>query len=117
MLQTKGGQPVTKPTAYASPGLIIKAFENVFQGTVVGTGYGGVRVWRGAHDLGTITDVRMTWGLWQKMLDLWTEANGKTWRKRVVNLQTGQYYQESAVIRRPSMRKRAPKGKGKGRAR
>ncbi|KAL8760808.1 MAG: hypothetical protein Q9184_003032 [Pyrenodesmia sp. 2 TL-2023] len=100
LLQDKGGQPVTQPTSYATPDLIIKAFEDYFQGPAISKGYGGIHVWRGLHDLGTIADIRMAWGLWQKMLDLWTEANGKRWRTRKIDPKTGAYYQETAVLKR-----------------
>ncbi|KAL8898352.1 MAG: hypothetical protein Q9207_006746 [Kuettlingeria erythrocarpa] len=107
LLQAKGGQPVTPPTAYATPALIIKAFEDFHGATALSKGYAGVRVWRGAHDLGTISDVRITWSLWQKTLDHWTEANGRTWRRRQIDPRTGTYYQESAVKRKNVGRARA----------
>ncbi|KAI4185889.1 MAG: hypothetical protein LQ346_005785 [Caloplaca aetnensis] len=107
LLQAKGGQPVTQPTAYATPALIIKAFEDFHQAIALSKGYGGLRVWRGAHDLGTISDIRITWALWQKILDHWTEANGRAWRKRHIDPKTGTYYQESAVKRKNVGRARA----------
>lgn len=89
MLTTQGGQELTAAVPYKTPDDIIAAIEGFFGGSASESGYLGVHVSRGGHDMGTIRGVRLTYALWQKTVDEWAAKNGVHWRKRGANAKAG----------------------------
>ncbi|KAI4147531.1 MAG: hypothetical protein L6R39_003085 [Caloplaca ligustica] len=95
------GQPEWKYAQCSTPDKIISAVVTHFRGKcAIGHGYGGVTVWRGTHQLGTITKIRQVYAMWRMTVDKWTEDNGAQWRERKENKKTGRFAVNPAITRR-----------------